>query len=142
MQILNKGNGREIARPAHTSAQSRKNYYIWLGAQFAVILIIAAALIVEGFIVYNKTLNLLNSSNQYMMDKAGIEATTGINQAGLSQTESIVEKKGKPPTPPNKLRNIFSFDSYATVYLGTETPMPAPTVTSTTSTVSSSTVEE
>jgi hypothetical protein len=142
MQILNKNNGRELARPAHTSEQSRQNYYIWLGIQFAVVTIIVAALVIEGFIVYNKTLNLLNSSNQYMMDKAGIEATTGINQAGLSQTEDIVEKKEKPPTPPNKLRNIFSFDSYTTVYLGAEMPMPIPTVTSTTSTVSSSTVEE
>jgi hypothetical protein len=142
MQILNKGNGREFTRPAHTSVQSRKNYYIWLGAQLAVISIIAAALIVESFIVYNKTLNLLNSSNQYMVDKAGIEATTGINQTGLTQTEGIVEKKEKPPTPPNKLRNIFTFDSYATIFSGLEIPMPIPTATSTTSTVSSSTVEE
>lgn len=142
MQILNKGKGREFTRPAHTSAQSRRNYYVWLGAQFTVILIIVAALVVEGFIIYDKTLNLLNSSNQYMMDKAGIEATTGINQAGLSQTEGIVEKKEKPPTPPNKLRNIFSFDSYATVYSANEAPALIPAATSTTSTVSPSTIEE
>ena len=142
MQILNKSNGRELTRPAHTSEQSRQNYYIWLGIQFAAILLIVAALIAESLIVYNKTLNLLNSSNQYMMDKAGIEASTGINQAGLSQTEDIVEKKEKPPTPPNKLRNIFSFDSYATVYLGAETLIPSPATTSTVNDSPSSTVEE
>lgn len=99
---------------------------------------IIAALVAEGIIVYNKTLGLLNSSNQYMINKAGIEATTGINQTGLSQTEEIVEKKDRPPAPPYRLRNIFAFDSYATIYSGAEAPMPTPTVTST----ASSTAEE
>jgi hypothetical protein len=131
-----------LTRPAHTSAQSRKNYYIWLGSQFALIIIIAIALIIEGFIVYHKTLNLLNSSNQYMMDKAGIEASTEINQSGLNLTEEIVEKKQKPPIPPMKTRNIFLFDSFTNVYSTAPESTSVPAVTTTPNTVASSTAEK
>ncbi|MFA5127678.1 MAG: hypothetical protein WC457_01565 [Patescibacteria group bacterium] len=131
MQILNKS--ANLTRPAHTSAQSRKNYSIWLSVQFSLIFIIAVALTIEGFLVYRNTLKLLNSSNQYMMDKAGIEASTEINQNGLKQTELIMDKKQKPPTPPEKLRNIFQFDSYAIIYTG---GIVAPATSSTTATTS------
>lgn len=133
MQILNKT--ANLTRPAHTSAQSRKNYYIWLSIQFSLIFVIVIAMAIEGFIVYRNTLNLLNSSNQYMMDKAGIEASTEINQNGLKQTEQIMNKKQQPPTPPVKVRNIFQFNAYAVIPGGissttaTATPDMAPSST-------------
>lgn len=59
-----------------------------------------------------RAIDMVNSSNQKMVAKSGIEIDAELNIENLDLAQRIIDKKMNPPDLPARVRNIFVFDSY------------------------------
>jgi uncharacterized membrane protein YhiD involved in acid resistance len=85
---------------------------IWYASALIVIAIVIAILMWMGINIFKKAITAINTSNQRIVEKTGVEVTSDLNQSELISARQIMVAKELPKELPNNIRNIFNFESY------------------------------
>lgn len=88
------------------------SYPAWYLSSLGVVVILAGALAYLAGTMYFSSEKLVTSSNQKIVETAGIEITVELNKKDLDIAKQIVARKSMPFEMPPRLRDIFQFDSY------------------------------
>jgi hypothetical protein len=107
-----------------------KIYLRWFFSALIIVIALTGVLIYRAATIYIKAIDLVNSSNQKMVAKSGIEIEAELNKKNLDLAEMIIEKKLNPPGLPTRVRNIFVYDIYISTGANLTTTDILPAVTS------------
>ena len=98
--------------------KDRKKIKLWF---FLIYLFLAAILTFSTFIAiykHQKAMTSLNKANQIMMTNTGI-VIDSVNIKSFQEAELILNEKQKTVKYPDRIRNIFLYDTFTNIKNGT-----------------------
>lgn len=109
------------------------NYSIWLLSSLIIIIAAFSAALLMTLKIYRDSLDIFYLSNEKLVQKTGLEVATDISTAAFEQAKKIIIKQDRFGDTPDRIRNIYYYDSY--INAGGAATV-APSVSSPSSTVS------